>query len=405
MKNSVFINSKTVANGVPGSLSLGRSHLCGYLLLICAMMFSTISYGAMFVTSAFGPDDRLWRVVPEKWHVNVDYSTDLGKTFSVPVRINSKSQRIKVSGENRPGIAIDRSGKIYVTFAAEGIQPVTQYFSMSTDNGRSFSTPIPLSDQAAEANSYQGRLALSPSGKVYIFWLDERERTDWKRPGNAIYFTTVDGESGVKFVNRKLSGTLCECCRIAAAFDNESLPVLFARFIYPGDIRDHGLLRIPAGDEAPLSWRATFDQWQFNGCPEHGPAISIGKDDRYHITWFTLGGIRQGLFYAYSSDRGQHFSTPLPIGAPKRMPGHPDVMALGKNVTLTWTEFDGDKTYLLMIMQSSDGGDTWLPPKSIAESKTSMDFPFLLAGAQGVFVSWNSKQEDSRLIRVDTPHD
>jgi hypothetical protein len=405
MKNSVFINSKTVANGVPGSLSLGRSHLCGYLLLFCAMMFSTISYGAMFVTSAFGPDDRLWRVVPEKWHINVDYSTDLGKTFSVPIRINSKSQRIKVSGENRPGIAIDRSGKIYVTFAAEGTQPATQYFSMSTDNGRSFSTPIPLSDKAAEANSYQGRLALSPSGKVYIFWLDERERTDWKRPGNAIYFTIVDGEGGVNFVNRKLSGTLCECCRIAAAFDNESLPVLFARFIYPGDIRDHGLLRIPAGDEAPLSWRVTFDQWQFNGCPEHGPAISIGNDNRYHIAWFTLGGIRQGLFYAYSSDRGQHFSTPLPIGAPKRMPGHPDVMALGKNVTLTWTEFDGDKTYLLMIMQSSDGGDTWLPPKSIAESKTSMDFPFLLAGAQGVFVSWNSKQEDSRLIRVDTPHD
>jgi hypothetical protein len=405
MKSSVFINSKTVANGVPESHSLGRSHLCGYLLLFCAMMFSTISYGAMFVTSAFGPDDRLWRVVPEKWHVNVEYSTDLGKTFSVPVRIHSKSQRIKVSGENRPGIAIDRSGKIYVTFAAEGTQPATQYFSMSTDNGRSFSTPIPLSDKAAEANSYQGRLALSPSGRVYIFWLDERERTDWKRPGNAIYSTTVDGESDVHFVNRKLYGTLCECCRIAAAFDNESLPVLFARFIYPGDIRDHGLLRIPAGDEAPLSWRVTFDQWQFNGCPEHGPAISIGNDNRYHIAWFTLGGIRQGLFYAYSSDRGQHFSTPLPFGALKRMPGHPDVMAQGKIVTLTWTEFDGDKTYLLMIMQSSDGGETWLPPKSIAESKTSMDFPFLLAGAQGVFVSWNSKQEDSRLIRVDSPHD
>ena len=82
------------------------------------------------------------------------------------------------------------------------------------------------------------------------------------------------------------------------------------------------------------------------------------------------------------------------------MPSHPDIMAQGKNVILTWSEFDGDKTYLL-IMQSSDGGQTWLPPKSIAESKSGMDFPFLLASTQGVFVSWNSKKEGYRLIRVD----
>ena len=97
--------------------------------------------GGLVVGAAFGPDGRLWRVVPEKWHVYVDYSTDLGKTFSAPARINPEKQRIKVSGDNRPGIAVDRSGKIYVTFAAEGAQPVTQYFSISADNGQSFSYP------------------------------------------------------------------------------------------------------------------------------------------------------------------------------------------------------------------------------------------------------------------------
>ncbi len=110
--------------------------------------------------------------------------------------------------------------------------------------------------------------------------------------------------------NRKLSGTVCECCRIAASFDNDGLPVLLARLIYPGDIRDHGLIRLRVNGEVPLSWRVTFDQWELKGCPEHGPAISISNDDRYHIAWFTQGSVRQGLFYAYSIDRGQHFSNP-----------------------------------------------------------------------------------------------
>ncbi|HEX8874555.1 MAG TPA: sialidase family protein [Nitrosospira sp.] len=395
--------------------------VCGWLLLIVAAAFSTPSYsdhdrltagtadythyphgGGLAVTAAFGPDGRLWRIVPEKQHVYVDYSTDLGKTFSAPVRINHEPQRIKASSENRPGIAVDRSGKIYVTFAAEATQPITQYSSVSTDDGESFSTPIPLSDQAAEANSFEGRMALSPSGKVYVFWLDERDRTDWRQPGNAIYFATVDGQGGANPVNRKLSSTVCECCRIAASFDSDGLPVVLARFVYPGDIRDHGLVRVRSDGEAPITWRVTFDQWEIKGCPEHGPAISVGNDNRYHIAWFTQGSVRQGLFYGYSSDRGQHFSNPMPFGTPGRLPSHPDVLAQGiqgKDVILTWTEFDGDKTYLL-VMQSGDGGQTWLQPRTIAESKTSTDFPFLLAGSRGVFVSWNSKKEGYRLIRV-----
>ncbi|MEK7842910.1 MAG: sialidase family protein, partial [Pseudomonadota bacterium] len=167
-EKTTCINNKKTAKGFFACLSLSSGQLLSYLMLLGAMAFSTASYGyhpkagttdythypqggGLFVTAAFGPDDRLWRVVPEKWHVYVDYSTDLGKTFSAPVRINRESQRIKVSGENRPGIAVDRSGRVSVIYAAEGTQPIALYFSASSDNGRSFSTPKPLSDKASEA--------------------------------------------------------------------------------------------------------------------------------------------------------------------------------------------------------------------------------------------------------------
>jgi hypothetical protein len=75
-------------------------------------------------------------------------------------------------------------------------------------------------------------------------------------------------------------------------------------------------------------------------------------------------------------------------------------MARGKHIILTWTEFDGDKTQLL-IMQSSNGGQTWSPAKPIAESTNKTASPFLLTHAQRVFVSWNTKKEGYRLIPLD----
>lgn len=86
---------------------LSRSLFLRYVLLFCSVTVSTLGYsehitfkkgmadythypdgGGMRVTTTFGPEGRLWRIVPEKKFIYVDYSTDLGKTFSAPVRIN-----------------------------------------------------------------------------------------------------------------------------------------------------------------------------------------------------------------------------------------------------------------------------------------------------------------------------
>jgi hypothetical protein len=356
--------------------------------------------GGLYVSAAFGPDGRLWRVVPEKHFIYVDVSSDLGKTFSAPVRINKESQQIKVSGENRPGIVVDRFGHIYIIYAAESNQPSTIFYSVSKDEGRNFSRPVPLSDNATDANTFQGRFGVDRKDKVFVFWHDERNRTDWRQAGNAIYFTTIDGNTGLSTAAQKVSDTLCDCCRIATAFDKANQAVLFTRFIYPVGIRDHGLLKIQADNKEPLSWRVTFDNWVIEGCPEHGPALAISEDDRYHIAWFTQGSVRQGLFYAYSTDEGQHFSNPLAFGELKNLPSHPDILVQGQHIILTWTEFDGKQTQL-KVMHSNDAGLTWLPAKSIARLNSEADFPFLLSNKQGVFVSWNSKVDGYQLIPVN----
>jgi hypothetical protein len=356
--------------------------------------------GGIYVSSTFDKQGRLWRVVPEKNHVYVDSSIDLGKTFSEPVIVNQEPQRIKVSGENLPNIVVDQAGRIYVIYAAEGEQPVTVYSSLSVDKGQSFSTPKPISDKAIEANSFQARMLLSPKNQIYVFWHDERDRSDWRQLGNAIYSTVIDDHNLPHSNIYKVSDRLCECCHIAAAFDNQDQPILLARFIYPDNSRDHGLIETSMDGRESTTKRATFDQWRIEACPEHGPSLAIASDNRFHITWFTQGSVRQGIFYAYSADYGNHFSAPLQLGAPGKLASHPDVITDNQRVILVWLEFNGEKTELLS-MQSKNGGQSWQAPKTLAATNSANNYPYLLKSDAGIFVSWNSLNEGYRLLTID----
>ena len=45
--------------------------------------------------------------------------------------------------------------------------------------------------------------------------------------------------------------------------------------------------------------RASFDDWQINACPHHGPSLSVGPDGVRHLAWYTGDGkAGGGVFYA-----------------------------------------------------------------------------------------------------------
>lgn len=379
--------------------------LLGICLISCGLQGihheeSSVSGKGLPVSATFGPDGRLWRVMTDKSHVYVDSSRDLGKTFSAATTVNSEDQRIKASAENRPVIAVAPTGVIVVAYAAEGRQPQTTFNSVSLDAGAHFSEPTTLSSKADEANTLQPKLAVSQQGRVMAFWHDERDRTDWKLPGNAIYFAEFDAKSGKKIYEGKSGDMVCECCRIAADFDNTGSPVLLVRNIYPGGNRDHGLIKTKVDGKAWEEWRVTFDDWRIEACPEQGPSLSIAADGRYHIAWFTQGNVRKGLFYANSNDHGRTFSKPLTLAGNGKLADHPAVLSVGNTVSLVWKEFDGVKTSIV-IRQSRDGGETWSTPKQVAETVGQGDSPMLISKDRMTYLSWNTQPGGYRLISLD----
>jgi hypothetical protein len=351
------------------------------------------SGASLYATSSFGPDGRLWRVIPEAKAVTVAYSDDEGASFSTPVALSAEAQSPRAAPDDRPSIAVDKQGRVHVTYYAAGPAGWVLYYSNSNDGGRSFSTPKALTGTRSAVKHHQDILAASPAGPVYLFGYTERGAA-----GASLLYTIADGAEAMRMPDRPIQDGMCECCRIAVDFDSTGRPVLFARTIYPGGIRDHGLITMGASGTWAAQ-RVTQDDWELQACPEHGPALAIAPDGRYHISWFTQGRARKGLCYAHSDDGGRSFSAPMAYGDNKALAGHGDVLAVGERVVLVWKEFDG-KTSRAMVQQSRDRGQTWSAPQELVASAGASDHPFLLSKGGRVFLSWNLGDRPYRLIPI-----
>ncbi|MEQ1560111.1 MAG: exo-alpha-sialidase [Methyloglobulus sp.] len=381
------------------------------LMLISALTANHFAYAEesekfdqkLFTAAAFGPDGRLWRVVPSQDKVEVDYSLDYGKTFSKPVRVNPKPQAMNFWDENPPSIAVDKQGKVSVLYFADSKQDYTSFFSQSGD-GIHFSKPVKVSTKANSQIHYQTEMWLDKGGKAHFLWHDVRDEKEYKKQGGgdlSIYHVAVDPSKPLKAQkDHRIAKNICSCCRSAVALDVDGLPVVLARFVYPGSIRDHGLFKLNADGKASEPWRVTYDDWKIDGCPTHGPALSISDDGHYHMAWFSQGTKQSGLFYAWSGNQGKTFSKPLSIGNADKLPGRADVMALGNKVALVWKEFDGKITTINTIV-SEDSGLHWSSLKQLATSSAASNHPALINDGKHIFMTWNNADKGFQLIQVD----
>ena len=354
------------------------------------------------VTVNFAPDGRLWRLIPTKQAVYVNFSSDFGRTYSTPVRINKLDQKISAWPENPPAIEISNSGRINVLYYADEEQKSTSFFSYSDDNGRTFSTPTLVSDHAQSAMHYMDKMLIAKDNTLYLFWHDTRHESHDKELGTGVlslYYSIKTPSDNSQFSNQFLSDGICSCCRTATTFSPSGKPVIFARMVYKNGVRDHALIRMNEDDTWLKPQRVTHDNWDIEACPEHGPALAIDNNNRTHLTWFTLGNTRKGIFYAQTDDYGKTVSAPIALGNIDHLPSHPDVIALKQRVVIAWKEFDGDRT-TLHIKDSPDRGKSWSDKTTSLSSKSKNSHPKLITNNSDIFLSWTSKDQGHQIIKL-----
>lgn len=356
---------------------------------------STLAVGV-----ALDAQGRLWLARVENQRLLVSRSDDAGASFSSPVTATPEPENIAADGENRPRIAVARDGSVLLVWAQSLPQRFTANirFSRSTDGGKTFSTPVTLNDDGRIGGHSFASMALDGAGRVAIVWLDGRDRDavreqGGKFAGSSVYMA-LSSDNGATFsANRVLARHTCECCSTALVWTPRG-PAAFWRNLYDGSIRDFALAYLDDG----LVKRASDDEWRIEACPHHGGDIASDAHGRLHLTWFTNGATRQGLFYKRVEEGGE--SVALAFGDAAAQAGHPAVAVAGKTVVLTWREFDG-RSYSAQAMRSDDGGIAWSPPHRLAESAGAADYPLPLSDGTSVRVLWNSASEGLRVLSLN----
>lgn len=346
------------------------------------------------VTATFDAQGTLWIVWASAHHLYIQSSTDQGRHFSEPVKVNAEAENIAANGEYRPKIKLDQQGHIYLTWTQALEKRHTGHirFSRSSDHGKTFSKPVTINDNLDIISHRFDDLLIGNNGEIFIAWLDARDKEQAKAAqhdflGTAVYYSwSHDG--GAHFsANKTVSPHSCECCRIGIALDRDNLPVVLWRHVFDGQIRDQALIKFKDWNTPGELKRASVDNWKIEACPHHGPALTIDDNGRYHIAWFSGATDHQGLFYSYSDDQGKNYSAAYPLG--NQGAKHPHIAVLGNQVAIIWSEFDGTSN-LIRGIHSDDNGESWSEPKTIGSTKNKADYGFLLTDGDDIYLSWQT---------------
>jgi len=361
---------------------------------------------AKTMSSVFDNQGRLWSTWSDKEFIYVNYSDDNGISFSKAVRVNQIGEKIAARNEHRPKIKIGKNRTVLLSWTTKLNKRFTGNirFSRSTDLGATFSQPVTVNDNHDIISHRFDAMAVNTAGDIYISWLDKRDQLVAKQAGKkyhgaaAYYAVSTDNGSSFK-ANKKIADHSCECCRMAIDIDRNDLPVISWRHIYGKNIRDHAITSFVTQNQPAKPFRLSNDHWKINGCPHHGPSLSIDKKNRYHAVWFNNAEKNHGIFYAHSDDNGKTFSQQIPVGDYDKRASHADIKVTGNKLFITWKE-QHDTHSVIYLMTSKNMGDSWNKPSIIARSSKSADYPFIINKNNKAFISWHIPGSAYRLIPI-----
>ena len=302
--------------------------------------------------------------VNEETNIFLKTSTDNGKSFSTPVRVNLLDGNVALDGRVAPTIQLGDNGEVYVTWANSRHEPnmfMGNYrqlvFTQSFDDGKSFEPSIIIGAEELASGKYFQHMSIDGYGGIHMAWLDGPAKMnttgymekDESRDRGVRYVQSLDG--GVTFDTTKLiDANACPCCNVQTAADGEGNVYISWRKVFgSGDTQVRDMVVAASTDggktfSGPV--KINDDGFQFKGCVHVGAPMAIDSEGTLHVAWYTGATDHQGMYYATSIDNGQSFSEPMPILTGDWVPPQRIFIAIDNDDTvwLTWEDATGLST-------------------------------------------------------------
>lgn len=294
-------------------------------------------------------------------------STDGGATFSPAVKVAALP---KLMLGNRRGPRVAAHGeRLTVTAIGDELVAFT-----SADGGKTWSGAVTINDVPDSAHEGLHDLGVSPTGELFVTWLDLRNGTTelWgasSRDGGRTWAPD-------QLVYKSPDKSVCECCHPSVLFDGEgNLSVMWRNSIEGS--RDMWLTTRPAGAGSFTAARKLGEgTWKINGCPHDGGAL------------VALGG---GKFGAVAQRSGEIFAVNADNKETMLGRGRQPVAIEGTGgITVIWNDGSG----LVAVRDVRQG----TPTKLAAEAR----FPVVASvPGKGAVVAYERSAKETTSIVIE----
>jgi hypothetical protein len=408
------------------SMRLIKQSWCAWMIFSVLVLGMTSSFSAnaqsksmkhakrvqLATGAALGPDGRLWVVgLNEQGQMFMQSSPAqaLGQ-WTAPVILNTQQDEIAADGESRPKMAFGPNGWAVVTYTQPLPKPYTGFVRMlrSADGGQTFSAPFTVHQDRQEITHRFESILFDAQGNLHTLWIDKRDMpakgAGPKYIGAAVY-GNVSKDGGATFgPDYKLADHSCECCRIAMSNTSDGKVAAVWRHVFGEQTRDHAFAMLPGASsvastsaqvqtKSPI--RSTFDDWQINACPHHGPGLAANTlQTGFHMVWFSIrkqdGQDVPGVRYARLNANGE----PL-LSSVKALPDaraeHADVLAHKQRVVVVWRSSEGSTSTLKAWVSDNEGQS--FSVKVLGQTQGPNDHPRLVQRAEKMLVVWRDTKE------------
>jgi hypothetical protein len=342
-------------------------------------------------------------------------STDGGRTFTTPVRVNNTPGIVRGVNSNTPRLAIGKSGVIHVAYSANRysnpggkLQVMDLHYARSTNRGGSFEAARPLNndtDRTAYGFSAMGNAAshafasigIALDGTVHVFWIDSRYIKS-HNDGSALY-SVSSRDDGKTFTRERelFRDGICGCCQTEAAFLPGGALLLSWRHVYANGARETVVAKsVDGGKTYSAPVRLTQKDWIIEACPHKPAAIAFDKQGRIFATWYTEAEKPGGAYFTVSADGGKTYAAPQPLHPNAKVWDHSQIaIAPDNSLRVVWDAKVGEERKLFTRV-STDHGKTLGSITEIETPAGNAAFPSIAIGASGaIHLAW---QQDNQVM-------
>ena len=291
-------------------------------------------------------------------------STNNGKSFSEPIRVNSIEGNVALDGRVPPAISLGENNEVFVLWANQTEEPEMRMgvyrqliFATSLDNGQTFPSSMQVKTDLPAGKYFQDMM-LSNDGIIHVAWLNGPSKLneegnlvkDRDRPRTLEYTQSTDG--GKTFETTKsLMDNPCPCCNVQVAADDANVYVSWRAQFPNGEdnpaIRDMVIASsTDNGKTFSDPVRIAEDNFEFSGCVHVGAPMEIDSKGNLHTVWYTGKEGAPGMYYSTSTDNGKTFSEPIKVLVSDWIPPQRIFLTIDDNDTVwvTWEDATGLST-------------------------------------------------------------